>query len=301
MRSSSIAQRLLSLFLCSLLVTNGACVGKLLEPRAGWSEFLERSFIRVPGGWVNAGGGNLLVRRSDLSIDTLLGTQEIAASYNGATGEWIWSFQMAYDGTQFMDASGFSLAVDRYGDGGAVAGTHWVRIDADTMQTKGGMTYEFDAEGRLASQHWATFDYPRVQYVYGVGELTIEQCTVEGVCAAFFALALQEDGKPAQVTDARTGRACAYTYDDGLLVNAQTAKEVAESLPGTRYEYDGTLLVALTNSEGERVEYDYDDGRRITKVVQVGEGNPTHSSITRSVETTGGSTALSTRIRSAGR
>ena len=35
-----------------------------------------------------------MVQRSDLSIDTLLGTQEITASYNGASGDWIWSFQM---------------------------------------------------------------------------------------------------------------------------------------------------------------------------------------------------------------
>jgi RHS repeat-associated protein len=277
MRTSSIAQRLLSLFLCSLLVTNGACVAQPLDPTAGWAEFLDRSFIPVPGGWVNAGGGNLLVRRSDLSIDTLLGTQEITASYNAASGEWVWSFQMTYDGTRFTDASGFSEAVDSVPDGEAVAGTHWLKIDADTLQTKGGMAYEFDTQGRLASQHWATFDYPRVQYVYGDGELTIEQCTVENVCAAFFVVALQEDGNPTRVTDARTARACTYAYADGLLVNAQTAQEYAESLPGTAYEYDGTLLEAITNSEGERVEYDYDSGRRIKTVVQVGEGNPTHS------------------------
>ncbi|MBW1684197.1 MAG: RHS repeat-associated core domain-containing protein [Deltaproteobacteria bacterium] len=277
MRSASIAQRLLSLFLCSLLITNGACVAPSLDPLAGWAEFLERSFIPVPGGWVNAGGGNLLVRRSDLSIDTLLGTQEITASYNAASGEWIWSFQMAYDGSRFTDPSGFSLPVDTVPDGEAVAGTHWVKIDADTLQSKGGMAYEFDTQGRLASQHWATFDYPRVQYVYGDGELTIEQCTVENVCAAFFVVALQEDGNPTRVTDARTARVCTYAYADGLLVQARTAQEYADSLSGTTYEYAGTLLAAITNSEGERVEYDYDSGRRIETVVQVGEGNPTHS------------------------
>jgi YD repeat-containing protein len=277
MRSSSIAQRLLSLFLCSLLATNGACVAPRFDPEAGWAEFLDRSFIPVPGGWVNVGGGNLLVRRSDLSIDTLLGTQEITASYNAASGEWIWSFQMTYDGTRFTDASGFSLLVDGVPDGEAVAGTHWVKIDSDTLQTKGGMAHEFDAHGRLESQHWATFDYPRIQYVYGDGELAIEQCTVENVCAAFFVVALQEDGNPTRVTDARTARVCTYAYADGLLVNAQTAQEYAESLPGTSYEYDRTLLTAITNSEGERVEYDYGLGRRIKTVVQVGEGNPTHT------------------------
>jgi YD repeat-containing protein len=277
MRSSSIAQRLLSLFLCSLLVTNGACVAPTLEPQGGWAEFLDRSFIRVPGGRVNAGGGNLLVRRSDLSIDTLLGTQEITASYNTASGEWIWSFQMTYDGTRFTDVSGFSLPVDTVADGEAVAGTHWVKVDVDTLQTKGGMAYEFDTQGRLASQHWATFDYPRVQYVYGDGELTIEQCTVENVCAAFFVAALQEDGNPTRVTDARTARVCTYAYVDGLLVSAQTAREYADSLPGTTYEYDGTLLTAITSSEGERIEYDYYSGRRIKTVVQIGAGNPTHS------------------------
>jgi len=277
MRSASIAQRLLSLFLCSLLITNGACVAPSLEPSAGWAEFLERSFIPVPGGWVNAGGGNLLVRRSDLSIDTLLGSQEIAATYNAASGEWIWNFQMAYDGTRFTDASGFSLPVDSVPDGEAVAGTHWLKIDADTLQSKGGMAYEFDSQGRLASQHWATFDYPRVQYVYGDGELTIEQCTVENVCAAFFVVVLQDDGNPTRVTDARTARVCTYAYSGGLLVGARTAQEYAAALPGTTYEYDGTLLAAVTNSEGERVEYDYDLGRRIEMVIQVGEGNPTHT------------------------
>ena len=45
-----------------------------------------------------------------------------------------------------------------------------------------------------------------------------------------------------------------------------------------RYEYatTGTLLTAIVSSEGERVEYTYQAGRRIRGVTQVGAGDPSH-------------------------
>jgi hypothetical protein len=34
-------------------------------------------------------------------------------------------------------------------NGSAIPGTYWVKVDADTIQTKGGLRYDFDASGRI--------------------------------------------------------------------------------------------------------------------------------------------------------
>ncbi|MEE8549821.1 MAG: RHS repeat-associated core domain-containing protein, partial [Gemmatimonadota bacterium] len=59
---------------------------------------------------------------------------------------------------------------------------------------------------------------------------------------------------------------------------ARDALDVEKGWPGFRYEYStgGSLLTAVTNSEGERIEYAYQASRRIRDVVQIGEGNPAH-------------------------
>jgi len=60
----------------------------------------------VPEGRVNLAGGNFLHRRVDFSIDSLFGVLEVGASYNSATRGWQWSFDMTYDGENFLDDSG---------------------------------------------------------------------------------------------------------------------------------------------------------------------------------------------------
>ena len=64
--------------------------GAALSPVPGLPAYQIPAAIPVPGGVVNAAGGNLLVRRVDLAIDTHLGTREIGATYNSATRRWRW-------------------------------------------------------------------------------------------------------------------------------------------------------------------------------------------------------------------
>jgi hypothetical protein len=116
----------------------------------------------VPGGLVNAVGGNLLVRRVDLSIDTWLGTREIGAVYNSALGFWLWDFEMRYDGASFLDPTGAVHETWSLAPGSAIPGTVWVVVDADSVRTKGGLVHDFDGSGRLAAIHWRSAAYPRL-------------------------------------------------------------------------------------------------------------------------------------------
>jgi RHS repeat-associated protein len=271
----SLGERFFAILLVSLLVGNmAACTGPTLSPRGGWADF-DLAMIRVPGGWVHAGGGNLLVHRSDLSMDTLLGTQEITATYNSSPGEWTFSIGVRYDGASFRDPTGLTINFENQPDGSMAPGTYWMKVDGDTLQTKGGLRYDFDATGQLEAVYWYTFDYPRIRYQHAPGQTRIDQCTAPGVCTGVFVIDLEGD-RPVRVRDARTGRIAEYRYAGGLLVNAKSAFETEAGLPGTTYEYDGTLLAAQTSSEDERIEYEYSVGGRIDRVVQIGEGNPTH-------------------------
>ena len=103
----SFCERFLALGLALLVLVSGACLpAPALDPYPGVSEIGRLNLVAVPGGHVNTAGGNLLLARVDLSLDTPLGTQEIRAVYNSASGRWLWNFQMSYDGTQLVDATG---------------------------------------------------------------------------------------------------------------------------------------------------------------------------------------------------
>ena len=131
-----------------------ACPDAAPLPLAGWAEFQDLLFVRVPGGSVNTGGGNFYTRRTDLSIDTRVGTYAIGAAYNSATGGWRWAHEMTYAGSTFVDETGASFNLTNVAIGTAIAGTHWVRLDADSMKTKGGLVHDFSASGKLAAIHW---------------------------------------------------------------------------------------------------------------------------------------------------
>jgi RHS repeat-associated protein len=235
--------------------------------------------IAVPGGTVNAAGGNLMIERLDMSIDTVLGTQEIRAVYNAHSGDWLWNYQVTYDGSEFHDPTGARNDVDVIAHGAAIPGTVYVKADADTIETKGGLAFHFGASGALDYIAWKTGAYPRIQHTRSASTLEIAQCTTPQACLPFYSIALNAAGDPLSVTDARTGRVADFQYDGlGRLVVARDALAVDEGWPGFQYEYSvgGTLLTAITNSEGERIEYAYQGNRRIRDVIQIGEGNPTH-------------------------
>lgn len=244
-----------------------------LNAIAGVPQVQQVQLVTVPGGLVNTAGGNLFVRRVDLTIDTILGRHEIAAVYNAASGRWLWNFQMAYTGSHFLDPTGFLWVAPPAGT--AFPGSVWVKVDEDTLKTKGGKAFHFDAAGKLAYVAWATLDYPRLVF----SSSGIDQCVAPDVCTSVFAFSLNGSGQPLSVTDARTGRMATFSYDGlGRLVTARDALDNAENRPGFAYEYStaGTLLTAITNSEGERVEYSYQGERRILFVTQIGEGDPRH-------------------------
>ena len=99
----SIPGRTLALALAIGIVTLG-CPRPNLRPSSGAPEYQLAGMIAVPGGTVNAAGGNLIVERLDMSIDTVLGTQEIRAVYNAHSGDWLWNFQVTYGGAAFLEA-----------------------------------------------------------------------------------------------------------------------------------------------------------------------------------------------------
>jgi hypothetical protein len=102
-----------------------ACPDGVPLPLAGWAEFQDLLFVEVPRGSVNAGGGNFHTRRTDLSIDTRVGSHALGAVYNSASGGWRWSHEMTYQGTTFVDDTGASFNLSSVASGTAIPGTHW--------------------------------------------------------------------------------------------------------------------------------------------------------------------------------
>jgi len=274
----SLFGRSLALLQIALLLSAG-CTSGTLAPTPGTAEYLAPGMIRVPGGVVNAAGGNLLIERTDLTVDSLVGgTLPVGAVYNSSLAGWTFSFAMSWAGGLLTDASGRSFDTTGLPDGAAIPGTHWVKVDLDTVQTKGGLAHDFDGLGRLAVVRWATLDYPRIRYTWSASALAIAQCTTAVSCTTFYSIAFDASQRPVSVTDPRAGRRAELTWDAlGHLAVAKSPLEVAKGWPGTRYEYGllGTLT-AITSSEGERIEYAYQSGNRIFTVTQIGEGSPTH-------------------------
>ncbi|MEN8160794.1 MAG: RHS repeat-associated core domain-containing protein, partial [Myxococcota bacterium] len=96
------------------------------------------------------------------------------------------------------------------------------------------------------------------------------------LCTPLFSLAYDGSGRLRDVVD-RAGRRAEYVWDGlGRLVAARDALDVAQGWPGFRYEYVGTLLTALTNSEGERTSYGFSRRRGLVRATREGPGAPTH-------------------------
>jgi RHS repeat-associated protein len=252
-----------------------------LHPSSGAPEHQRRALVSVPGGLVHAAGGNLLVQRRDLSIDTRLGTVEVGATYNSTSEAWLWSFEVFYDGRLFVDPTGARYDVAGLESGEAIPGSVWVRLDASRLRTKGGLVHEFDATGRLAHIHWASSATPSLEFLaHPVGgtlrTTEIRQCSQLESCAPLFTLAYDAAGQFVAITD-RAGRSAHFVWDaQHRLVAARDALDSAESWPGFRYEYVDKKLTAITNSEGERLEYAYQEGR-VREVLQVAGQSPRHS------------------------
>lgn len=253
-------------------------VGGILPAASGLPEYQSLVAISVPGARVNVAGGNLWLRRVDLSLDTRLGSQELAATYNSASGSWRWSFDLRYDGAEFTDGTGARWEIAGLPPGSAIPGSGWVKIDTAALRTKGGLVHRFDGAGRLESIHWASSAYPRIEYLEGIvagapRTTAIRQCVAPGDCSELFALVYDSAGRLVEASD-RAGRRAEFTHDgEGRLVQARDGLDTVRGWPGFRYEYEGDELTAVTNSEGERILYIYSNGR-IREVRRIGETNP---------------------------
>ncbi len=262
-----------------VLVAFAGCVPAAPPPRPGLVEFEALALVDVPGGRVNAIGRGGLIHRVDLSIDTWLGTREIGATWNTASSAWHWSFDLRYDGRVFVDGSGARHDLRGVANGEAVPGTGWVRLAPDRLSTKGGWIHTFDSDGALASIRWASSAYPRLVHhrasVAGaVATVRIDQCRAPGDCDLVFELQRDGAGRVVRIDD-RAGRHAAFTYDAaGHLVAARDGLDTARDWPGFRYEYAGGQLRAVTNSEGERVEWECSPQGHVGAVRRVGPDAP---------------------------
>jgi RHS repeat-associated protein len=257
-----------------VLVAAGCRFADTLPPAPGFMQYMAPLVLPVPGGSVSLATGNLAISRNDLSVETDSGPFAVGATYNSADNTWRWSFDMTHDGHYFTDASGARHDVSRVGIGETIPGTRWVVVDGSTMRTKSGVTYAFE-EGALASIHWWRNPEKRIsvhrEVIAGESRVT----TIGG-----FTLEYSSAGNLERITD-RAGRAAEFQYDAaGQLVEARDALDIEKGWPGTHYGYTTlasgqSVLSSQTNSEGERIEYEYEGPRsQLSRVVRIGEENP---------------------------
>ena len=249
-----------------------SCSPQPAVPRVGTSETREVGQIALPGGRVELAGGNLLLRRTDLTLETRLGRFAIGQIWNGADAVWRWSFDVRYAGGVFVDASGARYDVGAL-PAGPIPGTSWTKLDATRLRTRGGLVHEFGPDGRLVRQRWSSQPFPSIEYRSSGDAIgAIEQCLAPDDCRPLFTLGY-EGGLLTSIRD-RAGREARFSYLDGRLATARDGFDVAKGLPGFRYEYaPGGLRV--TSSEGETVVYVFDAAGRLLQAQQIGEGSPT--------------------------
>lgn len=267
------------LALCALVVLASAgCPSAVPDPVPGVPDHQSAGLVEVPLATVNALGGNLLVVRRDLDFDTRLGNLTLGATWNSASRTWRWSFQVEYDGTRFVDATGAVYDLSALANGAAVPGSVWVKLDARTLRSKGGLVHEFGADGRLAAVRWASAAWPRIEYrtaetPAGPRVAKVVQVSAAGDETVMARLAWDGSGRLVSLED-RAGRRALFAWNAaGELVQARDAFDVGRGLPGFRYGYSGGALVSIETSEGVRAEYAY-AGARLLSARAVGMGDP---------------------------
>ncbi|MDP6978120.1 MAG: RHS repeat-associated core domain-containing protein [Myxococcota bacterium] len=272
----------------SLPIATNISGNMIPPPRSGVASMYRGLMVSVPGGAVNASGGNLHITRSDMSVGTRVHEWGVGAVWNSAAGAWQWNFDMSLVAPRpgqppiFIDATGYAAFLKGVEFGEEIPGTRWFYHDADTIRSAGGLMYHFDASGWLASVNWASQPYPAIHFqrsvVGGLSRVTrIDQCVVAGSCTALYTIDLDARGRVDTVTDL-AGRQSSYQYE-GTSERPSVVRdplELAKGWPGTRYEYDvHGRLASSTNSHDERIEYVYfGSSARTAAVAQIGEGDP---------------------------
>jgi len=272
------ALRLASLAAALAIAVAAGCERTPPAPEAGTKDYQRDAFVAVPFGLVNALGGNLVVARPDLDFDTRLGNLALGATWNSASPAWRWSFELHYDGTRFVDASGAVYDAAAVANGAAIPGSVWVRLDARRLRSKGGLVHEFAGDGRLAAVRWASGAHPRLEYrtlstPAGPRVGSIVQVAAPGDETVMARLAWDAGGRLTSLED-RAGRRALFGWNTaGQLVQARDAFDVARGLPGFRYAYADGRLVSVQSSEGVRAEYAY-AGPRLVRARALGLGDP---------------------------
>ncbi len=257
------------------------------QPRPGLFDYQAALHRPVPGGIVNVAGGNLVVPRVDLTLDTVFGRHVVGAHYNSTSfdgvgpGRWTWSFEMTYDGSIFVDETGARHVLRDVAAGAAVPGTHWVKIDSYRIKTKGGLQYTFHpGTHQLYRISWAGGEaWPHVAFVadpaLGDGRPgSVVQCRGIGNCAPMYEIERDANGCVSGIEDraARRVEVVADASCRALVVRDPLA--VDSGWAGRRYTYDAGRLASQTSSEGERVEYAYANAQ-LVEAKSIGAGDPT--------------------------
>lgn len=248
------------------------------RPLPGRPDWREPGRVGVPGGAVQVAGGNLLLRRVDLVLDTRLGPVELAYHWNGATARWRSSLELFYDGEVFVDGTGAAYAVGALADGAPIPGSAWSRLDGERVRSRGGLVHRFGPDGALEAVYWASDPWPRLELLrdgVGNGPRAVRQCTAPGVCTPVFDFERDPAGALRVAVD-RAGRRVEYERDgEGRLLRVRGPVDLALGRPGTRYLYGPEgRLEGLVNAEGEQIAYRYDGSGRLIGAARVGGGDP---------------------------
>jgi RHS repeat-associated protein len=258
-----------------------------LKPRSGRIAYQELSELSLKGGVVNLANGNLHIKRPDLSLKTLIGEFELGAVYNSANNRWLWDFDLKLQEKTFRDFTGAQHRHGRLENGQGIPGTHWIKHSDTAMRTKGGLVYEF-TKTKLANIHWLNQPYPRVKFSRtNEGRLKhIDECADEQRCRVIFSFEYTND-RVTKIKDVVGKRSRIFAYDTkGNLVrvfffspSARRGVQYAMSVGGFSYEYSFGFsgqehLSAMTNAEGERIEYEFHPiSGQLKNLRQVGQEN----------------------------
>jgi hypothetical protein len=145
-----------------LLIAQSAAAAPL-SARPGTRDYERPNYLQVRDGVVNVAGGNFVHTRQDLSLDTRLGPTWVGATHNSGPNVWFWNFDTTYSAGNFKDSSGASYVIGSLANGAAIPGTHWVKLSATSIKTKGGLLREYSSTtGRLMTVRWASSTYPQL-------------------------------------------------------------------------------------------------------------------------------------------
>ena len=260
----SLFGRSLALLQIALLLSAG-CSGGPLTPTPGSAEHQAPGMIRVPGGVVNAAGGNLLVERTDLTLDGIVGgTLAVGAVYNSSLAGWTWSFG---DPLRRRDASPMPRAALRH-DGAS-------RTAPRSRAATGSRSTPIRCRPRAGSPTTST---RRAGSPSCAGRRsTIRASATRGARRRSRSRSARGDGLRRLLSDRpRRERAPAERHRRAAAAGAPSSRGTPPAIsrsrrarsrsrragraPATSTRLLG-LLTAITNSEGERIEYAYQSGR----------------------------------------